>query len=131
MKLVLAISLALALLAGAAQAQTKSATVPTKPAGDTVSGVVVEGRKTPSKACSAKDDACVLAVVAELKAHYPEQLQRWCDHVQERAAMNDLMFDRGPDASTDGHPHPNVVPYLPPPVDKVACVSDKPRGKWQ
>ncbi|MBS0361147.1 MAG: hypothetical protein JSR98_07190 [Proteobacteria bacterium] len=125
-----AVLLALALPALAqAQAQpTVDSTAPHVPAGasGTVSGVTVEGRKTPAKACGARDSTCIAAVVAELKARYPKQLQQWCDHVQERAAMTDLMFDRSADGSPDGHPHENPVPYLPPPVTKVACVADKP-----
>ena len=118
---------------GAARAQTVAPSQPAKAtSGGTVSGVTVEGRKAREKACSARDKDCIASVVAELRARFPVQLQNWCVHVQERAAMTDLMFDRSGDASPDGHPHENPLPYLPPPVTKLACASDPPSARtWK
>src|SRR3569833_2111895 len=112
----IAASLTVALFAASlakADPSTDARTPPTKSEANTVTSLTVEGRKVPSRSCGARDDACVAAVVAELKARYPTQLQKWCDHVQERAAMTDLMFARAADSSSDGHPHENPVPYLP------------------
>ena len=124
----IAASLTVALFAASlakADPSTDARTPPTKSEANTVTSLTVEGRKVPSRSCGARDDACVAAVVAELKARYPTQLQKWCDHVQERAAMTDLMFARAADSSSDGHPHENPVPYLPPSVTKAACHTDK------
>ena len=89
--------------------------------GKVVEGVTVTGRRLPPKTCSSRDDGCVATVVAELKARYPQELQKWCMHVEERAAMNSIEFM---EINLD-RPHPNVMPYLPPAVTKVACAPDK------
>jgi hypothetical protein len=108
-------------LAGAVRAEP--AAPPAKPAepGSTVSGITVQGLPLPKKSCSSRDQACVAMVVAELKARYPKELAKWCAHVEERAAMNELMFD----VEDPNHPHPRVEPFLPPPVTKIACARDK------
>jgi hypothetical protein len=101
-----------------------AATAEAKPpaGGNTVSSITVEGKANkPMTACSPRDKDCVAAIVAELKARYPQQLQKWCNHVEERAAMNSMMFM---EINLD-RPHPNVAPYLPPAVTKVACATDK------
>jgi hypothetical protein len=126
-----------ALFAGAAFAQSaaptpsapatpaSAAAVPATaaPAGKArqVEGVTVMGKRPELKACSSRDDKCVAMVVAELKQRYPKELQKWCEHVEERAAMNTIMFmEIDPD-----RPHPNVGPYMPPAVTKSACAPDK------
>jgi hypothetical protein len=121
---VLLLSLALATVTGAARAQAS----PAAPAAQAPSakpkeleGVTVTGRRPPTKSCSSRDDACIAAVVAELKARYPQELQKWCAHVEERAAMNTIMFM---EINLD-RPHPNVAPYMPPAVSKVACAREK------
>ena len=82
MRILTASAVALALVAAsAAQAQTAAPPEAAKPApGSTVSGVTVEAPKLPTKECSAKDKACIALVVAELRAHYPHELQRFCDY---------------------------------------------------
>ena len=116
-----------ALFAGAAVGQTSTAPAapdPTAPAaatGKVVEGVTVTGRRLPTKSCSSRDDACIAAVVAELKAHYPRELKTWCSQVQLRAAQNTMEFM---EINLD-RPHPNVGPYTPPPVAKTACAADK------
>lgn len=86
-----------------------------------VEGVTVIGKRPELKSCPARDDNCVAMVVAELKQRYPKELQKWCEHVEERAAMNTIMFmEIDPD-----RPHPNVGPYMPPAVTKSACAPDK------
>lgn len=125
------------LIAGAAFAQSVAPTpgVPTPPAaaeratGATagkarqVEGVTVLGKRAEPKACSSRDDNCIAMVVAELKQRYPKELQKWCEHVKERAAMNSIMFM---EIDLD-RPHPNVGPYMPPAVTKSACAPDKQR----
>lgn len=121
------------LLAGSAFAQSAAPTqnAPTTPAAAEpaggkarqVEGVTVMGKRPELKACSPRDDNCVAMVVAELKQRYPKELQKWCEHVEERAAMNTIMFmEIDPD-----RPHPNVGPYMPPAVTKSACAPDKKR----
>jgi len=118
--------IAAALLAGAAVAQTSPAPepAPTPQAaapGKVVEGVTVTGRRMPTKSCSSRDDACIASVVAELKSRYPKELKTWCSQVQQRAAQNTMEFM---EINLD-RPHPNVGPYLPPPVTKIACAADK------
>jgi hypothetical protein len=113
------------LLAGAvvAQADPHVASAPASPQpsapGNTVSGVTVQAPAAPKEACSARDKDCIAAVVADLKAHYPNELQKWCDYVQQRAAQQEMTFPR---YTTGGAEHPNYMPYRPPEVTRVACV---------
>ena len=86
-----------------------------------VEGVTVMGKRPELKSCSSRDDDCVAMVVAQLKQRYPKELQKWCEHVEERAAMNTIMFM---EINLD-RPHPNVGPYMPPAVAKSACAPDK------
>jgi hypothetical protein len=105
----------------AAQLPPPADAQPPQPHGKVVDSVTVTGRPGPTKECSPRDKACVAMVVAELKALYPKELQKWCDHVEERAMMNTMMFmEIDPD-----RPHPNVGPYMPPAVTKTACARDK------
>jgi hypothetical protein len=97
------------------------APTPSTAPGKVVEGVTVTGRRLPGKSCSSRDQACIATVVAELKAHYPKLLQQWCDHVEERAMMNNMEFM---EINLD-RPHPNVQPYMPPAVTKVACAVDR------
>ena len=123
-KFALAILLAASLAASGAFAQSVANPTPATPAlaqGKALEGITVTGRRAPAKSCSSRDDACIATVVAELRARYPQELQKWCAHVEERAAMNSLMFM---EINLD-RPHPNVAPYLPPAVAKVACAREK------
>lgn len=134
--LVAALTLA---LPGAALAQATSDAPPTpapaqasapaaKSAGNTVSGLTVEGRKTPQKACASRDHACVEAVVAELKLRYPKELQKWCDTITERAAMTNILVDDL--NATTGSPgtRSEAGMFYAPAVAKVACASARPQA---
>lgn len=87
----------------------------------TVDSLIVQGAPLPKTSCSARDSACVAMVVAELKARYPKELQKWCAFVEQRAAMNELMFD----VEDPNHPHPRAEPFRAPPITKIACAPDK------
>ncbi len=113
-----------ALIAGGASAQSTPAPGPAAAApGKVVEGVTVTGRRLSPKGCSSRDDTCVATVVADLKARYPRELRKWCDHVEERAAMNSMQFI---EINLD-RPHPNVGPYMPPAVSRIACAPDRKR----
>jgi len=124
-KALFALAVAATLAAGDARGQIAPTPEPAQksaPAqGKTVEGVTVLGRRPQLKACSSRDDACIAAVVAELKAHYPKELQAWCSQVRMRAAQNTMDFM---EINLD-RPHPNVQPYTPPPVTKTACAAGK------
>jgi hypothetical protein len=128
----------IALLAGAAAAQTPApAPAPTapaaKPSGATVSGVTVEGRKAPTRSCSSRDNDCIATIVAELKAQYPKELQHWCDLVQYQAANTNMTMDQVNGIGTSFSPGQTSVygRFAPPAVAKIACASDKPKEKGQ
>jgi len=126
----LAMALAL-LVANAAQAQTASPSRAPGIGDNTVSGVTVEGHKTPSKACSSRDRDCIATVVAELKARFPEQLQKWCQLVEYRAAVTNMNIDDLNGALGSPGTHSEAGNFMPPAVAKVACSADKPRAKTQ
>ncbi|THD62976.1 hypothetical protein [Phenylobacterium sp.] len=94
----------------------------TKPSGNTVSGVTVAPPKAAPKACSSRDPACVASVVAELKARYPKELQRWCASVAWRTAATNMAID-GLSGSGPGVLSEAGLFYAPQ-VTKVACASD-------
>jgi hypothetical protein len=79
------------MILGAAHAEpTSSASVDPTPGTHTVSGVVVEGPRLPTKECSARDQTCINLVVAELKQHYPKQLKRFCFQREWRDIANGI-----------------------------------------
>jgi hypothetical protein len=119
----LLIATSLVVSAAHVQSATDPGSAATAVPGRVVEGVTVTGRRLPAKSCSSRDDACIATVAAELKAKYPKQLQQWCDHVEERAMMNNMEFM---EINLD-RPHPNVQPYMPPAVTKVACAPDRKR----
>ena len=132
MKTSSALAMALALLtAGAAQAQTAASRPAPKTGDSTVSGVTVEGRKTPSKTCAARDKDCISVVVAELKARFPEQLQKWCQLVEWRAAATNMNIDDLNGSLNSPGTHSEAGNFMPPAVAKVACSTDKPKEKAQ
>ena len=128
MKLVIAL-LAVALPAAAlaqpaADApQTPASAGPAKAPANTISGVTVEAAK-PQKACSSRDKACVAMVVAELKARFPNELQKWCDTVKYRAAVTNMNIDDLNGALGSPGTHSEAGQFAPPAVAKVACASD-------
>ena len=136
-KLVAAFLISTSLFAGAALAQGTdiptveavgdAPTAPPKapaanPPGNTVSGVTVAPPKVPPKACSSRDPACVASVVAELKARYPKELQRWCASVAWRTAATNMAID-GLSGSGPGVLSETGLFYAPQ-ATKVTCAAD-------
>jgi hypothetical protein len=102
------------------------ATPPTSPApaavpGTKLEGVTVTGKRPSKGQCAEKDQACTLAVIAELKLRYPEQLKRWCNQVRDGA-----MWANIEQTSLFPGNHPGLGgSFQPPAVTKLACASDK------
>jgi hypothetical protein len=83
---------AVMLAAGAAGAEPAKA--PASPSTQ-VPGVTVTGKRPVLKPCSPRDQACIATVIAELKAHYPDQLAVWCatqNTVVMKKNLNPEMF---------------------------------------
>jgi hypothetical protein len=123
------------LFAGPAFGQPAAApTTPTAPAaatptasatavapGTKLEGVTVTGKRPLKGQCGEKDQACTLAVIAELKLRYPEQLKRWCNQVRDGAMWANIEQS----ALFPGN-HPGLGgSFQPPAVTKLACATDK------
>jgi hypothetical protein len=110
----------LMVLAGAAAAQAPPATPANVP------GVTVTGKRLVLKPCSERDKACIAAVIAELKARYPDQLASWCstqDLVVMKKNLNPEMFTSDNLPALSGQ-------FDAPGATKQACASDaKPAKK--
>ncbi|HLZ75954.1 hypothetical protein [Phenylobacterium sp.] len=129
---------AIALLAGAAAAQTPAppptqipgaeapsahvAAARPKAGGETVSGVTV--MPLPTKACAARDKDCIAMVVAELKQRFPEELKRFCFEEHTKQARTQFVNDQLLDSLNSNNPPPPTS-FQVSPVIKTACATDK------
>jgi hypothetical protein len=91
--------------------------------GHEVSGVVVPAQPKSLSSCHERDNACITAVVAELKQRYPEQLRRWCNNQKDMANRANLQAG---DVIMGTQFHgPQERNFDPPEVTKIACADDK------
>ena len=98
---------------------TPAASPPAAAPGTKLEGVTVTGKRPPKGQCAEKDQACTLAVIAELKLRYPEQLKRWCNQVRDGA----MWANTEQSALFPGN-HPGLGgSFQPPAVTKLACAS--------
>jgi hypothetical protein len=101
---------------------------PAPAAGPTVSSLTVEGSRVPKKSCSSRDKDCIAIVVADLKAHYPEQLKTFCFQWKTQAIRSEWVNDQLMESLGRNAPPPPPAFGVNSAVSK-ACAPDKPAEK--